>query len=353
MRWLSHLWRGQSLRARITIVATTLFAFAVITGAILLLVLQRTSLIRSLDSQAIKTGQAVAATRVTGIKPTNVVAAAGVPDPGAGRGRHGRRVVGDGRPGQAAADPGRAGRSEERAGDRHPGRTGEHQSGAAGPGRSSGRRDRSCRLRSRRRRGQHPHPARRCPDRLSPRVARDGHGHLLHRRSRAASGGRPAQGGRRRSPRPAWPISGSPCRTPRTRSTAWPSRSTPCSTGSTRPRSGSARSSVMPRTSCARRSPRCASSSRSRSGSVRNRTGRPCSTTCCSTSIGSTSSWTTCWPWPGRTRPAGYCADGSPWPSTSWSPRSPTTTPKRAFRCAHPSTRWPSTAIRRRFAGSS
>ncbi|HVD88850.1 MAG TPA: histidine kinase dimerization/phospho-acceptor domain-containing protein, partial [Jatrophihabitantaceae bacterium] len=78
MRWLSHLWRGQSLRARITIVATTLFAFAVITGAVLLLVLQRTSLIRSLDSQAIKTGQAVAATRVTGIKPTNVVAAAGV-----------------------------------------------------------------------------------------------------------------------------------------------------------------------------------------------------------------------------------------------------------------------------------
>jgi signal transduction histidine kinase len=41
-------------------------------------VLQRTSLIRSLDSQAIKTGQAVASTRVTGIKPTNVVAAAGV-----------------------------------------------------------------------------------------------------------------------------------------------------------------------------------------------------------------------------------------------------------------------------------
>jgi signal transduction histidine kinase len=78
VRWLSHLWRGQSLRARITIVATTLFAFAVITGAVLLPVLQRTSLIRSLDSQAIKTGQAVASTRVTGIKPTNVVAAAGV-----------------------------------------------------------------------------------------------------------------------------------------------------------------------------------------------------------------------------------------------------------------------------------
>ncbi len=78
MRWLSHLWRGQSLRARITIVATTLFAFAVITGAVLLLVLQRTSLIRSLDSQAIKTGQAVASTRVTGIKPTNIVAAAGL-----------------------------------------------------------------------------------------------------------------------------------------------------------------------------------------------------------------------------------------------------------------------------------
>jgi signal transduction histidine kinase len=78
VHWLSHLWRGQSLRARITIVATTLFAFAVITGAVLLLVLQRASLIRSLDSQAIKTGQSVASTRMTGVRPTNVVAAAGV-----------------------------------------------------------------------------------------------------------------------------------------------------------------------------------------------------------------------------------------------------------------------------------
>jgi signal transduction histidine kinase len=75
--WLSNLWRGQSLRARITIVATTLFAFAVITGALLLLILQRASLIRSLDSQATKIGQAVAVTRVSGTKPPTVVAAAG------------------------------------------------------------------------------------------------------------------------------------------------------------------------------------------------------------------------------------------------------------------------------------
>lgn len=78
MGWLSDLWRGQSLRARITVVATALFAFAVLTGAILLLVVQRASLIRSLDSQATRTGQAVASTRASGTKPSNVIATVGL-----------------------------------------------------------------------------------------------------------------------------------------------------------------------------------------------------------------------------------------------------------------------------------
>lgn len=50
-RW----WTRQSLRARLTLLATALFSFAVITGAVLLLVLQRYALTRVLDQSAIKT----------------------------------------------------------------------------------------------------------------------------------------------------------------------------------------------------------------------------------------------------------------------------------------------------------
>ena len=77
MRWLSALWREQSLRARITIASTTLFAVAVLTGAILLLTLQRTSLVRALDSAASKAGTDLATVWVTGQRPTTVLAGAG------------------------------------------------------------------------------------------------------------------------------------------------------------------------------------------------------------------------------------------------------------------------------------
>ena len=45
-------WSRQSLRARLTLLATALFSFAVITGAVLLLVLQRYALTRVLDQSA-------------------------------------------------------------------------------------------------------------------------------------------------------------------------------------------------------------------------------------------------------------------------------------------------------------
>lgn len=53
-------WARQSLRARLTLLATALFSFAVITGAVLLLVLQRYALTRVLDQSALKTGSDIA-----------------------------------------------------------------------------------------------------------------------------------------------------------------------------------------------------------------------------------------------------------------------------------------------------
>jgi signal transduction histidine kinase len=55
-RW----WARQSLRARLTLLATALFSFAVITGAVLLLVLQRYALTRVLDQSASKTARDIA-----------------------------------------------------------------------------------------------------------------------------------------------------------------------------------------------------------------------------------------------------------------------------------------------------
>lgn len=77
MRWLAELWREQSLRARITVVTTALFAFSVVTGAVLLIALQRASLIRALDSSAGKSGDDVATLRLAGTKPTVILAGAG------------------------------------------------------------------------------------------------------------------------------------------------------------------------------------------------------------------------------------------------------------------------------------
>lgn len=54
--WPAKYWARQSLRARLTLLATALFSIAVATGAVLLVVLQRYALVRVLDSSAQKTG---------------------------------------------------------------------------------------------------------------------------------------------------------------------------------------------------------------------------------------------------------------------------------------------------------
>ncbi len=71
---LDRLWRGVSLRGRITLVATALLTGAVITGALLTLFVVRYSLTRLLDSSANRTGQDVAAIAVTGKLPNPIVA---------------------------------------------------------------------------------------------------------------------------------------------------------------------------------------------------------------------------------------------------------------------------------------
>src|SRR3954470_21063204 len=68
-RWPRAWWARQSLRARLTLLATALFSFAVITGAILLLVLQRYALTRVLDQSANKTASDVARLFTSGKEP--------------------------------------------------------------------------------------------------------------------------------------------------------------------------------------------------------------------------------------------------------------------------------------------
>ncbi|HEV7193960.1 MAG TPA: ATP-binding protein [Jatrophihabitantaceae bacterium] len=53
-------WARQSLRARLTLLATALFSLAVLTGTVLVLVLQRYTLVRTLDSSALKTAHDIA-----------------------------------------------------------------------------------------------------------------------------------------------------------------------------------------------------------------------------------------------------------------------------------------------------
>jgi signal transduction histidine kinase len=53
-------WARQSLRGRLTLVATALFSVAVVTGAVLVLVLQRYALVRTLDSSAAKSAHDIA-----------------------------------------------------------------------------------------------------------------------------------------------------------------------------------------------------------------------------------------------------------------------------------------------------
>jgi signal transduction histidine kinase len=65
-------WVRQSLRARLTLLATALFSSAVITGAVLLLVLQRSALTRVLDQSANKTASDIAKLFSSGKEPTTL-----------------------------------------------------------------------------------------------------------------------------------------------------------------------------------------------------------------------------------------------------------------------------------------
>jgi len=55
--WPARWWAQQSLRARLTLIATALFSFAVIAGVILVLVVQRYALTRVLDQSASRTAR--------------------------------------------------------------------------------------------------------------------------------------------------------------------------------------------------------------------------------------------------------------------------------------------------------
>ena len=65
----TNWWARQSLRARLTLLATALFTLAVITGAVLVLVLQRFALLRTLDSSAQKTASDTAQLFLSGKTP--------------------------------------------------------------------------------------------------------------------------------------------------------------------------------------------------------------------------------------------------------------------------------------------
>jgi signal transduction histidine kinase len=75
--WPLRWWARQSLRVRLTLLATALFTVAVATGAILVLVLQRTALVRVLDASAQKTATDIAQQIAHGKQSTTVVPTTG------------------------------------------------------------------------------------------------------------------------------------------------------------------------------------------------------------------------------------------------------------------------------------
>jgi len=75
--WPLRWWTRQSLRARLTLLATALFTFAVATGAVLVLVLQRTALVRVLDASAQKTASDIAEQIAQGKQSSTVVPTTG------------------------------------------------------------------------------------------------------------------------------------------------------------------------------------------------------------------------------------------------------------------------------------
>jgi signal transduction histidine kinase len=75
--WPATWWGRQSLRARLTLLATALFTLAVMTGTVLVLVLQRHTLVRTLDSSAQKTAHDIARDVNRGKIPPVVVPTSG------------------------------------------------------------------------------------------------------------------------------------------------------------------------------------------------------------------------------------------------------------------------------------
>jgi signal transduction histidine kinase len=76
-RWLGEWWRARSLRARITIAATTLFAIALVAGTVVLITLLQQSLIRGIDSSAGKTGNDIATVVSRNISPKTLLSSTG------------------------------------------------------------------------------------------------------------------------------------------------------------------------------------------------------------------------------------------------------------------------------------
>jgi signal transduction histidine kinase len=76
-RWLGEWWGARSLRARITIVATTLFAAAVVSGTIVLITLLRVALINGIDSSGSKTAADIATLVQAGRAPRTLLSGSG------------------------------------------------------------------------------------------------------------------------------------------------------------------------------------------------------------------------------------------------------------------------------------
>lgn len=75
--WPLRWWARQSLRARLTLLATALFSLAVVTGAVLVLILQRTALLRVLDASAQQTAIDIAQQIKNGKQSTTVIPTTG------------------------------------------------------------------------------------------------------------------------------------------------------------------------------------------------------------------------------------------------------------------------------------
>ncbi|MGN6606139.1 MAG: sensor histidine kinase [Jatrophihabitans sp.] len=65
----AHWWTRQSLRAKLTVIATALFSFAVGSGAVLVIALQRYALVRVLDSSSARTAHDIAQEFRNGKRP--------------------------------------------------------------------------------------------------------------------------------------------------------------------------------------------------------------------------------------------------------------------------------------------